>query len=96
MNRIVFVVAIFVLVSSLSAEAAVERRKDQYGRDFGYYVYPIAGDIPGLGTATGAGASVLNMANSDVDFTGYSINGDFRAKGFALLDYQLIKHRRRL
>jgi len=82
-----------MLFSSLSAEAAVERRMDQYGKDFGYYVYPIAGDIPGLGTALGAGASVLNIEGTDLDFTGYAINGDFEAKGFALLDYHIIDQR---
>jgi outer membrane protein assembly factor BamA len=76
-----------------TAEAAVERRKDQFGKDFGYYVYPILGEIPGLGSAAGAGASVLNIAGTDTDFTGYYLNGDFRAKGAALLDYQLLPRR---
>ena len=73
--------------------AAVERRRDQFGKDFGYYVYPIAGEIPGLGTAAGAGASVLNFAGGDTDFTGYYIDGDFRARGAALLDYHIIPQR---
>jgi len=89
----VYIIVLLMLLFSLSLEAAVERRKDQYGKDFGYYVYPIAGDIPGLGTAAGAGASVLNIAGTDLDFTGYAIDGDFEARGFALLDYHLIKQR---
>lgn len=84
----VVVFVLMVLFMSV-ANAAVERRRDQFGTDFGYYLYPIVGEIPGLGTASGAGASVLNIAGSDTDFTGYYINGDFRAKGAALLDYQL-------
>jgi hypothetical protein len=75
------------------ASAAVDRRRDQFGKDFGYYIYPIAGEIPGLGTAVGAGASVLNIAGNDADFTGYYIEGDFRARGAALLDYHLIPQR---
>lgn len=51
------------------------------------------GEIPGLGSAAGAGLSVLNMAGGDTDFTGYYLNGDFRAKGFALLDHQVVRHR---
>jgi len=81
-----------LLLPSLS-HAKVERRKDQFGKDFGYYVYPIAGEIPGLGVANGAGASVLNMGGTDADITGYYLEGDFEAKGVALLDLQWIPRR---
>jgi hypothetical protein len=86
---------VFVLIITFMsiANAAVERRRDQFGKDFGYYIYPIAGEIPGLGTAAGAGASVLNIGGNDTDFTGYYIDGDFRARGFAFLDYHLIPER---
>jgi len=84
---------LLVTLDVAGADAAVERRRDQFGRDFGYYVYPIVGEIPGLGQAAGAGASVLNIAGGDTDFTGYAVGGDFRAKGFALLDYHLVPHR---
>ena len=93
MNRPVFAIAMVMLIASFSTEAAVERRKDQFGTDYSYYVYPIAGDIPGLGSAAGAGASILNMGGTDVDFTGYALDGDFEARGFALLDYHIIKQR---
>jgi hypothetical protein len=69
---------------------ALDRRRDQFGNDFSYYIYPIASTIPGLGTATGAGFSVLNMAESDVDFTGFYLRGDFDASGFVLLDLHLL------
>ncbi|TPW18420.1 MAG: hypothetical protein FD130_251, partial [Halothiobacillaceae bacterium] len=81
-----------MLVTSVS-HAAVERRKDQFGKEFAYYLYPIAGEIPGLGTALGVGASVLNLNGSDTDFTGYYVSGDFDAKGAAILDYHLIPKR---
>ena len=82
-----------LLVSSIASAEPVERRKEQFGRDFGYYLYPIVGEIPGLGTAAGFGASVLNMADSDADFTGYYVRGDFEATGAALLDYHLLPQR---
>lgn len=69
----------------------VERRRDQFGRDFGYFIYPIASEIPGLGTAAGAGATVLNMFDTDADFTGFNIKGDFDASGYTLLDLHLIE-----
>lgn len=87
-----YILLIFLLLTSV-AEAAVERRKDQFGKDFGYYVYPIAGEIPGIGSALGVGATVLNMGGKDTDFTGYYVRGDFDATGAALLDYHLIPKR---
>jgi len=90
----IFWSGVFLLVlSTTSLAEPVERRRDQFGRDFGYYVYPIAGEIPGLGKASGAGASVLNMGDGDADLTGYIIRGDFKASGLALLDYHLIPQR---
>jgi len=84
---------LLLVVCASAADATVERRKDQFGREFGYYLYPIVGEIPGLGSAAGAGLSVLNMAGGDTDFTGYYLNGDFRAKGFAVLDHPLVRRR---
>src|SRR5512135_3221825 len=84
---------LLTLFSSASSAEVVERRKDQFGRDFGYYLYPIVGEIPGMGKATGIGASVLNMGGSDTDFTGYYVRGDIKATGAALLDYNVIPKR---
>lgn len=70
-----------------------DRRRDQFGKDFGYFIYPLAGDIPGLGSAYGGGGSVLNMFNTDADFTAFKVSGDFDASGYTLLDWHLIKQR---
>ena len=86
-------VLLLLLISGVADADIVERRKDQFGRDFAYYLYPIVGEIPGLGTATGLGASVLNMADGDTDFTGYYVRGDFDATGAAVLDYHLLPKR---
>jgi len=81
-----------VLLFSVDALAEpVERRRDQFGTEFGYYIYPIGGDIPGLGSAQGLGATVLNIAGSDADFTSFAIDGDFSARGGAFLDMHLIE-----
>jgi hypothetical protein len=77
----------------LAGADSVERRRDQFGKDFSYFVYPIGGDIPGLGSAFGAGATVLNIAGSDADFTGFKVSGDFDAAGYTLLDVHLLPKR---
>ncbi len=88
------VLVVFALLHHLpTAEAAVERRRDQFGKEFAYFLYPIVGEIPGLGKTWGAGASILNIAGNDADFTGYYLTGDFDAKGAALLDYHIVPRR---
>src|SRR5512146_2856223 len=64
---------------------SIERRRDQFGKDFGYFIYPLASKIPGLGTAEGAGATVLNIAGTDTNFTGFKLVGGFEASGCARL-----------
>jgi len=97
MRRLVFFLTIlaainvFCVVQSANAfENDVVRSRDQYSGDFSYYVYPIGGDIPGLGTAFGVGASILNFNNSATDFTGFSLKGDFEASGYTFLDIHLL------
>ncbi len=87
------IIAVYVLVSNLSVAAEIERRRDQFNTDSGYYLYPIVGEIPGLGSTAGAGGTVLNLGGSTADLTGYYTNGDFEAKGAALFDYHLISKR---
>ena len=90
-HRLLAVAIGALLITACAAPAgAIERRRDQFGKDFSYFVYPIASEIPGLGTATGAGASVLNLFETDADFTGFVLRGDFDASGYALLDLHLL------
>lgn len=70
-----------------------ERRRDQFAGDFSYYFYPIAGEVPGMGSAAGAGASVLNIAKSSMDFTAFKLDGDFSASGYTLLDIPVVERR---
>ncbi len=90
--------ALWALLLCLSSESAIaidlpDRRRDQFAGDFSYYVYPIAGEVPGMGRASGAGASVLNFADSDMDFTAFKLDGDFSASGYTLLDIPAVEQR---
>lgn len=89
MNKLIILIVLLIEPLTGFAWEMPERRRDQYGKDFSYYVYPIAGEIPGLGTAFGLGGSVLNLYGTDADVTGYYIDGDFKAAGIAFLDLQL-------
>ncbi|MBI5814573.1 MAG: hypothetical protein HZB29_03080 [Nitrospinae bacterium] len=69
---------------------SVERRREQFPKNFAYFLYPIAGSIPGLGTASGAGATMANIMESNVDFTGFYVDGEFTATGVAVTDIHLM------
>lgn len=71
----------------------IERRRDQFSADFAYFIYPLAGNIPGLGMASGAGATLANIGGAQTDFTGFYVTGDFTAAGATLLDIHLIDRR---
>ncbi len=86
-------VLLLTMVSSVCFADVVERRKEQFGRDFAYYIFPIAGEIPGMGKATGLGVTVSNMGCGDTDFIGYYVRGDIKATGLALLDYHVLPQR---
>lgn len=84
--------AIFITNSAAAFEWE-ERRRNQFGEDFSYFLYPIAGDIPGLGSAAGVGTTILNLNETDLDFTGFYVEGDFDAAGYTFLDHHFIKNR---
>ena len=72
---------------------SIDRRRPQFSKDFAYFVYPIAGNIPGLGTAAGVGATVANIMQTNADFTGFYVDGDFKATGAVAGDLHLLTER---
>lgn len=72
------------------ADFFVDRRRDQYPPNFGYFVYPIPINIPGLGKAFGGGATFINVADTDTDLSGFYIDGDFHAAGVTALNTHII------
>jgi len=71
----------------------VARRRDQFNKDYSYFIYPLAGEIPGLGNFHGIGTSVLNIGDTDADFFGFNVGGDIKAEGYSLLNYHLIENK---
>lgn len=69
------------------------RREKSFDYTPSYFLYPIASEIPGLGSAFGAGLTVNNIASSDIDFTGVKLTGDFKVSLLTLLNIHLIKER---
>lgn len=91
MYNICLLSVIFLLViDSVFAIDVIDRRRDQYTDEFSYFVYPIPAQIPGLGSAFGVGATVSNIAETDIDITGFFVDGDFSASGLTVLNMHII------
>jgi len=69
------------------------RNRDQFSTVHSHFVYPIILELPGVGSSSGIGATVLNANDSDVDFTGFALRGDFDVTGGTMLNYHLLKNR---
>ena len=71
--------------------SALERRRDPFRYEFSYYAYPIVQDIPGLGTASGVGANLVDIGGTDLDFGGFYLDGEFMARGAYFLNQHLLE-----
>ena len=71
----------------------VTRRRDQYGKDFAYFAFPFASNIPGYGAAYGGLGLAANIGGTDTDVLGFYMDGDFTATGLTVLDVNLIPKR---
>lgn len=79
-------------VSHFACADWVERTRDQFGTEHSHFVYPLLVSIPGIGEASGLGTTILNISNSDTDFSGFMLRGDFDVVGGTILNYHIIKN----
>ena len=91
--RILLTGMLFLTTAQVLADDLFPRRRAQYSDEFSYFAYPIVTRIAGYGTAYGAGATLVNIADSDTDLTGFYIDGDFHAAGLTALNIHLIPER---
>ena len=89
MKRLLFLL-LFLSLFALQAFGFVERRKDPFFYRFSYYIYPIVQDIPGLGQVSGVGVNLVDLFDTDLDFGGFNVDGEFSAKGGYFLNQHLI------
>ena len=66
-------ITIFLFVSH--AHALVFERRPRPDPELSYFLYPVAGSIPGLQDFYGLGATVSSIGGSEVDITAVSLRG---------------------
>jgi len=101
MSRIItflFFILLTLQAAETSSHALVFDRRPRPASELSYYVYPVAGSLPGVQDFGGAGVSVLGLGGSETDIalihlTGaadYFDNKDFEITLFTLLDLPVI------
>lgn len=89
MTIISYLLLAMILIFSHKAHAL--RRGEVFDYTPSYFLYPIPGKIPGLGSAFGIGATYNNIAGSDVDVTGAHLSGDFDVTILTMLNLHLLE-----
>ena len=86
-RRILWIVIPMLLLTSFAE--AIERRRSQFPRDFGYLIAPIPYILPGVGTGLGVIGAFNNTFDSTTDFFLVGIGGDVEGTITGVTDIEL-------
>jgi len=85
---------VLLLMGSFVADAAaLERRRDQFSKDPGYYIIPMPYSLPGIGEGLLLGVSYNNINDTHSDVIGFALGGAIEGAGLVSIDNHLIKDR---
>lgn len=92
--RYFIVVIVFALAYlAMSTANAMERRRDQFSKEPGYYIVPMPYSLPGIGEGFLVGASFNNINDTHSDVIGFVLGGAIVGAGLVSIDNHLIKDR---
>ncbi len=84
LGLILILILIFLLISIDTM--AIERRRDQFPTESGYYISPIPYSLPGIGDGILLGGAYNNIADTHSDVIGFVLTGDIEGWGLVSLD----------
>ncbi len=87
-RRILWITIPMLLLTSFSE--AIERRRAQFPRDFGYLIAPIPYILPGVGTGLGVIGAFNNTFDSTTDFFLVGVGGDVEGTITGVTDIELL------
>ena len=87
-RRILSIMISMLLVASLTE--AIERRRSQFPRDFGYLIAPIPYILPGVGTGLGVIGAFNNTFDTTTDFFVVGVGGDVEGTVTGVTDIELL------
>ena len=87
-RRILSIMIPMLLIASLTE--AIERRRSQFPRDFGYLIAPIPYILPGVGTGLGVIGAFNNTFDTTTDFFVVGVGGDVEGTVAGVTDIELL------
>lgn len=87
-----FLIALIVLLLAGSAEASwyPDRRKPQFGLEFGYVLFPYPYSLPGIGQGLGLVGGTMNINGTTTDAYGMLFGGDVKGLALGVGDFHAI------
>lgn len=86
----VFLLLLAILTAYPVTADAMERRRDQFQTQTGYYVFPMPYSLPGIGDGLALVGVVPNVAETHTDVFGYILQGDLEGVGLTASDVHLV------
>ena len=87
-RRVLWIIIPMLLLASLAE--AIERRRSQFPRDFGYLIAPIPYILPGVGTGLGVIGAFNNTFDTTTDFFVVGVGGDVEGTVTGVTDIELL------
>lgn len=81
---------ILILLVSVTDGAVIERKRDQFKGEPGYYIVPFPYRLEGIGEGFIFLGAALNIVNTNIDAYGFGFTGDLEGGGAGVLDIHLI------
>lgn len=91
--RFSFCAFLLTAVAIPPAADAMDRRRDQFQTQTGYYVFPAPYSLPGIGDGWAVVGVVPNVAETHTDIFGYVLGGDLEGIGLTVSDVHLMEKR---
>lgn len=85
------ILALLVLETAVAFADTMERRRDQFTKSPGHYVFPMPYSLPGIGEGLLAAGTYNNAHDSYTDYIGFIMTGDLQGFGLIAKDVHLIE-----
>jgi len=85
-----------ILVLAVDAVADLpipDRRKPQFQKESGYYIFPSPYSIPGVGDGLAVVGIGMNLGGTYTDLFGFGLTGDMLGLGLGIIDVHLVPER---
>lgn len=89
-RHLFFFLTFLSVLCDISSASGIERRRDQFQGQPGYYIVPVPYRLTGIGEGLIFLGAALNVADTNTDVYGFGFTGDLEGYGAGALDMHLV------